>query len=958
MKKLLSFLSCILLVLSIARSQNISYIIDTSTGCPPLTVTFTNTSTGMPPTVQYEWDFNGLYFIGPTDTMYTFETSGYYRPRLIAYDTTINGDTSILLGDYIGEEISVLGTDNIDTDPNDSVCINDEVEFGIYNSYQYGSSFEWEFPGGIFKTGSDVKHTFTTGGIRYVQAIVTGVCGIDTLQDSIFVSNSLKPKNLYKEISPNPVCPDDNISFYANGDNTGSYSWNVAPSINIPNYKATYSYLNEGPVTVSIKYQNGCGADTTLFDVVNIQSNLTNYGSYLDFVMLPEEVCPGDEAAFVTFSDNTPNLVWNFGDGSTSTQTSVIHAYNNTGTYPVSLIATNGCGVDTIVSKVFKVKNNIVPPLVNGADNGGDDIGSGIFGIANSNGDQPDGCPGDSILFFMWGIVDATWDFGDGTVAQAHDIIQIAFEENVASIPVTVIKHAYSDTGIYEVIVTASNNCNNSNTDTIYTHISNNSGASNAEFGISAPQGLLPCKDIKFFSLGAASYEWDFGDGTTLTTTSAEVFHSYDNSGTYNVTLTSTNSCNQTSSETYGVTIAPIGTPSANYTSDIQTGVAPLTVKFTNTSTNGDNYLWDFGDGHTSTATNPTHTYVNGDESYHVSLTVKNSCDEEDTRTRLNYITTKTTTLSGFIFNNTTTDTIKSGKVFLYRNLGGSLDSIASTNINSDGSYTINNATKGLFYILAKPNLSQYPNNLPTYYPNATQWFNAQLFQIIDTIETADIIVKKLNGSSGNHPGVVEGKVIQKPVTGKIQGPGDPLNGLDVSLIDKSTTEPIAHQESGSQDDQGGFEFTNIPNNSYSIYLDLAGVSTDAGFSIDISPSNTSVYVVVIVDSNQISFDTTNTDNNDTTGFYNPQADNFLLKAAPNPFREFTKIVYQLKESNDVKLSILNLLGEEINVLYSNRQNEGTHHYFIQSDILDSKGLYLLKLQVGDSHQLLKISSF
>lgn len=51
--------------------------------------------------------------------------------------------------------------------------------------------------------------------------------------------------------------------------------------------------------------------------------------------------------------------------------------------------------------------------------------------------------------------------------------------------------------------------------------------------------------------------------------------------------------------------------------------VAPLTISFTNTS-QGDNlsYLWNFGDGGTTTTSNPTHTFQAG--TWEVTLTVTN----------------------------------------------------------------------------------------------------------------------------------------------------------------------------------------------------------------------------------------------------------------------------------------------------------------------------------------------
>lgn len=66
--------------------------------------------------------------------------------------------------------------------------------------------------------------------------------------------------------------------------------------------------------------------------------------------------------------------------------------------------------------------------------------------------------------------------------------------------------------------------------------------------------------------------------------------------------------------------------PVASFTQDKNTIQAPDTVAFTDTSTGGvDSWLWDFGDGNTSTLQNPTHTYAAGNGYMQVSLTVTNN---------------------------------------------------------------------------------------------------------------------------------------------------------------------------------------------------------------------------------------------------------------------------------------------------------------------------------------------
>ncbi len=75
----------------------------------------------------------------------------------------------------------------------------------------------------------------------------------------------------------------------------------------------------------------------------------------------------------------------------------------------------------------------------------------------------------------------------------------------------------------------------------------------------------------------------------------------------------------------------------ADFTASPIVGTVPLAVDFTNLSTNGTSYLWNFGDGTTATTTAPTHTYTQTGV-YNVSLTAYGLGDEH-TLVREDYIT-------------------------------------------------------------------------------------------------------------------------------------------------------------------------------------------------------------------------------------------------------------------------------------------------------------------------------
>ncbi|AAM05167.1 DUF3344 domain-containing protein [Methanosarcina acetivorans] len=76
--------------------------------------------------------------------------------------------------------------------------------------------------------------------------------------------------------------------------------------------------------------------------------------------------------------------------------------------------------------------------------------------------------------------------------------------------------------------------------------------------------------------------------------------------------------------------------PVANFTANTTSGPAPLTVQFTDISTNATGWAWDFGDGNNSTEQNPVHTYST-EGTYTVSLTVSNA-GGSDSEVKTEYI--------------------------------------------------------------------------------------------------------------------------------------------------------------------------------------------------------------------------------------------------------------------------------------------------------------------------------
>jgi len=134
------------------------------------------------------------------------------------------------------------------------------------------------------------------------------------------------------------------------------------------------------------------------------------------------------------------------------------------------------------------------------------------------------------------------------------------------------------------------------------------------------------------------SRSWNFGDGGTSTAQNPS--HVYSLAGTYTVSLTVTGPGGSNTATRAGlITVAaPNAPPAADFTATPLSGTAPLTVNFTDRSTGTiTSRSWNFGDGGTSTAQNPSHVYTTAG-TFTVSLTVTGP-GGSNTATRVGLIT-------------------------------------------------------------------------------------------------------------------------------------------------------------------------------------------------------------------------------------------------------------------------------------------------------------------------------
>ncbi len=310
--------------------------------------------------------------------------------------------------------------------------------------------------------------------------------------------------------------------------------------------------------------------------------------------------------------------VWKFSDGSELSGNTVTKTFDGAGTYTFEVtFKFNGRTVTKKGSVVVSEQGGGTvnhAPAINGT--GIDETGACNEVHFKAYASDPDG----DVLVF-------TWKFDDGDEALGEEVT-----------------HTFASSGDKSVNLTVSDGVNEDTRDVPFTVNGLQCAAPapgiTASFTVQEVAGKAGTFTFKNTSKGATKYSWDFGDGTT--SADANPTHTYEHSGSYEVTLTASDDKgnSKTYSQSVTVTLPSDGGITASFTFEAVAG-SDGTYQFTNTSEGAVKFAWDFGDGQTSTDENPKHTYAKSG-SYKVTLTVTDA----DGNTSEPYAATVKVTLS------------------------------------------------------------------------------------------------------------------------------------------------------------------------------------------------------------------------------------------------------------------------------------------------------------------------
>lgn len=565
-------------------------------GCSPLFVNFKDLSSGN--LTSWKWDFGN----GNTSTLQnpsaTYFTPGQYTVRLTVANA--NGANTLTRTQYITvyEAPTVNFTANVT-----SGCFPLRVQFSDQSTAGAGNtnvSWEWDFGNGMISNLQNPSVSYTSAGVFLVTLKVTndkGCSKVLVIPNYITVTPGVKSS--FTNSVATVCCPPANINFTNNstGPGTISWLWDFGDGSTSTDQNPAHTYNTAGNYTVMLATTSSIGCSDTMRSATPVA-----IGGITTSFTVPAEVCANSTVSFTNTATPAPvRSNWNFGDAGTSTLINPTHAYSTPGTYSIKLYNTYSNCIDSASQTI------LVHPLP----------------VADFNAPATISCQPPLTVNFQnlsTGSVSWIWDFGDGSTSSDQNPV-----------------HTYTDYGNYNVSLIATNSfgC----TDTI---IKNNFvQIQRAVIRIpSLPaQGCVPFTISPVAIINSldvvTSYLWDFGDGTTSVLATPN--HTYATQGTYDVSLTITTSTGCTDVLTINRAIR-VGThPVVDFSASPTTQCAIQPIQFTDLSAPADQWLWNFGDGTTSTAQNPRHTYlVPG--TYTVTLTATNNgCP--GTTVKTNYIT-------------------------------------------------------------------------------------------------------------------------------------------------------------------------------------------------------------------------------------------------------------------------------------------------------------------------------
>lgn len=624
---------------------------------------------------------------------------------------------------------------------------------------------------------------------------------------------------------------------------TMSFTWDFGDGTTSNEAFTSHTYSNDGEYVVCVTLVTASGC--TAIDCNNLYVGI-----------IPPPYCNSSFSYFSTGSgnyqftaaeiDESIEYQWSFGDGTSATGANATHAFTD-GYYNVCLTVNTNDGCTNTSCQDFAIVINPIDTLACSAS---------FTWQLNSDGVMT----ANSTSFAAAPITALLWDFGDGTSSNGPDVL-----------------HTYNAWGPFEVCLTLMSGTPGT-TDFCTDQTCQTVGGGSSEicaasyYFINDPSlGGLQFYDQSFSTNPITSWNWQLSNGTVFNEPNPLYTSTFDSPLNVCLTIESgqigmENYCTNTFCSiifpTNDTLIFPDfcaasfnATPSAfnplNYQFEGSNGVTDVSIT---------DWLWNFGDGTTSTAQNPPHLFATAN-TYNVCLTINTVLPDGTacSNTFCNLVNAGQTL--GPICGTIAASDNPSGGFFppfsdfmtvyliQYNPIDNTLTAIDSISLTpaQQGYFCFDSLPSNLPYLIKaamQPASAEYANYMPTYYASSLTWDMAA--PVIPGNGIIQLVM--MAGTNPGGPGFIGGNISDG--AGIISSSG--VANATIIVLNNDNT-PVAYTYT---DADGNYTLPNLPYGTYTINVDLLNYTTTP-FSVTLSPENpTAPQVNFVINGTELTIDT------------------------------------------------------------------------------------------------------
>ena len=482
------------------------------------------------------------------------------------------------------------------------------------------SQATWIFDDGTTSTETEPTRTFGPGSHGVTLRFYTGGgCKREVYYYNIEVAPKVRAD--FVSESGTEICGNSFIRF--NSTQNYNSSWDIW--LDDGNYVGSgyytlfdYQFQDTGMHTIThIVYNNGCNDTMTRVNYLHVSPSFPK-------ISKTSNTCDGDRGmmSLSQTSRYATKWLWNFGDNSSvsfdTNQIQIEHHYSKSGQYEVVLTTTNGACVNSDSTTVFVLLKQ--HPVLASSDTNLCDDEALHYTITNLDLETHP-------YVWVYHYVD-TYEYNDGSTFAAG---------GYNNMDDWIYQRPYN--GIFNNLLKGKDSIRIITREAIYDCLDTTNFIPIKIHGAVAGFEALAdniCFHLPFSfkdtsnasNTTITSRTWNFGDGKTLTTTSAGIVtHAYENPGSYYVTLAITDASGCTSTTSTVSHMVNVNGPKAVFSTYGSSFHMNVPMQFYNSTNNYNSYnteyQWNFGDGHTSSEYNPYYTYINPG-TYTIRLVARN----------------------------------------------------------------------------------------------------------------------------------------------------------------------------------------------------------------------------------------------------------------------------------------------------------------------------------------------